>query len=226
MSFGVEDLVHFVHGADSFGAEARAAHAYDVDGPDRAVAAVGDHEGGEILVDDAAAGNHGVAPDAAELMHSGKSADNAVIEKTSMSRAAGEGDHDDVVAYGAVMGDVGVGHKVIVAAYRRGGVLLGAYGPAVDRHVLADDVLIADLHVRHHILSPAHVLRGRTDGAVGIKAVALSYLHVAVDINISHKLVIGTDLNVFANDAIRSDFGGFIDLGSGSHDSSGVYGHK
>ena len=226
MSFGVEDLVHFVHGADSLGAEARAAHAHDVDSPDGAVAAVGDHKGREVLVDDGIAGHHGVAPDAAELMHSGEPADDAVIEKTSMSRAAAEGDHDDIVAYGAVMGDVSVGHKVIVAANSRGGVFIGSQRAGMDGHVFPDDVLIADLHIRHHILSPAHVLRGRADGAVGIKAIALAYLHVSVDINVSHKLIPWADLNVFADYAIRSDFGGFIDLGSGSHDGSGVYGHK
>ena len=130
-----------------------------------------------------------------------------------------------MIAHGAVMRYVGVGHEVVVAAHGGGGVLVGAYGPAVDRHILADDVLIADLHIRHHVFRPAHVLRGRADAAVGIYLVPGAYFHIAVDINVSHELVVRADLDVLAYYAVRSYFGGLVDNCSGSHDGGGMYGH-
>src|SRR5215470_8080665 len=81
--------------------------------------------------------------DSAILVDRGEPADIDVVADSDMAAEGRIVRHGDVVAHPAVMGDMGAGHEIAVAAHM--GRHLVEAGAAVNGDVLADDVPGADL---------------------------------------------------------------------------------
>src|SRR5690348_1128820 len=135
---------------DFVAGEATALHADDIEA--RKPRAVADHRaiGNDIAFDAGDAADHGVATDADELMHRRQAAEDGVILDPHVAGERRVVGHDDVIADDAIVSDVGADHEgAIVADARHHPATRGA---GIDRHVLAEDVVAADLEPRFFAL--------------------------------------------------------------------------
>ena len=81
-----------------------------------------------------------VHPDAAELVHHGKSTQDGIIIDADMAAQGGAVGHDDMVPYQAIMGHMYISHEKIVIADTRDTAALD--GSAIDGGKFADDISI------------------------------------------------------------------------------------
>src|SRR4029077_11304764 len=158
--------------------------------------------GRDVLRNEAAHAGEGMRADAHELVHQGGGAEDHPVFHDDVTGKLGAVGEDRLVADLAVVREVDVGHDpVFVADARDAGVLHRA---AVDRHVLADGVVVADLDAGGLALVFL-VLRRRANGGEVEDAVAPPDAHAAVDHHVGADPAALPDLGVRADDRVRAD---------------------
>jgi hypothetical protein len=121
--------------------EAVAPQADQIQADDAGALAVGHDEGRHVLGHAADAAEHDIGADAAELVHGDLSGDEDVVVQLHVSGQGGGVGEDVVVADGAVVSDVAVGHEEVAAADARAGVVLDA---VADVDAFLEVVVVAD----------------------------------------------------------------------------------
>ena len=86
------------------------------------------------------------AADRREVMDDHAAGDRGVVVNVDVAAQQRGVGHDHAAADAAIVGDVAAGHDEAVAAERGDAVFL--FGAAIDRHAFADDVVVADDHLR------------------------------------------------------------------------------
>src|SRR5579862_1574602 len=149
--------------------------AVEAAGPRRT--ALGNAERQSVLGNPGKAADHGVAADAAELVHAHPSRDEGAIAHHDLPRQVGAVDDDHVIADLTVVGDMAVRHEKTARAHTR-----GAPGPgtAVDGDAFPDRIVVADLG-RAVAIPELEVLRITADHGVLGDAVARSHPRAALD---------------------------------------------
>jgi hypothetical protein len=122
---------------------------------------------------------------------------------------------DGVVADGAVVRDVGVGHQQVVVA--DAGHAAAARRAAMDGHELADHVAVADHHPRR-LAAELQVLRHQADRGHREDFVVVADLGDAVDDARRADPAVTADADVLADRHVRPDDRARADLRAGMHD--------
>ena len=110
------------------------------------------------------------AADRAKMMHGHAAGNRRVVVHVNVAAQQRGVGHDHAAADAAIVGDVAAGHDEAVAAERGDAVFL--FAAAVDRHAFADDVVVADDHLRV-AAAIADVLRIAAEHGAGKDAVVL-----------------------------------------------------
>ncbi len=115
-----------------------------IDAPDDRRVALHPHVPGNIRGDFRMAADEAIVADRHELMNGHILRDGHVGLDADMAAEQRSNSHRDPVAELAVVGDMRANQELIVAADAGDTVLL--LGGAMNRHALADDIVVADLH--------------------------------------------------------------------------------
>ena len=126
--------------------EAATLQAFDVDAVRLGRVAADHHERGYVLPQHRADAGEGVLADPHELVHAGVAAEDRPVAHLRVTRELGLVREDGVAPDHAVVRDVHVRHDPVVAADPRDTAALD--GAQVERAVLADHVVVADLETR------------------------------------------------------------------------------
>ena len=212
----VLDLVDLVFGESAAG-QAHAVHALEADG-----FAAGQHVGRDVLGDLESGPDHGMGADAAELMGDGRTAHDGPVVDVRFPREGGVAHEDAVVADGAVVRDVDIGHDERVAAYLRDRLPAGL-GAAVDRGALADGHPVSDLHPGLFSFE-FQVLRYGAHNGAGKHGAVLAHLHVGEDGGMREDLAAVSDLDVFIDEHIGPDLDAVTEDGGGMDRCKGMDG--
>src|SRR5262249_31915812 len=129
---------------------------------------------------------------------------------------------DGAVSHLRVVRDVDVSHQQVVVADAR--YHAPAFGAAVDGDELADLVPLADPGLRRLTLV-FQVLRRHAHRAVRIKDVVFTDPRGTFDIHASYQPRAGADLDLRADDRVRTDLGRFGDDCAGIDNGCRVDGH-
>jgi len=131
--------------------------------------------------------------------------------------------HGDVVADGAVVRDVRVGHEQAVGA--DGGHLVALAGAPVNGDELAEVVGLADANPGLLALE-AKMLGLVAHAGVGVDVVARAHGGVVLDLREGVKNGAVADFDDLFDDAVRPDRDVFAELGARMHDSGGMDGGR
>src|SRR5690606_19568837 len=101
-----------------------------------------DGVGHHIVLDSAHPADHGVYADPHKLVNRRKPAQNGMITDDDVAADRCVVRHDDVVADFAIMSDVGARHEQAIVAHGR--LHPASDGARLHRHVLSDDIALAD----------------------------------------------------------------------------------
>src|SRR5256714_13295770 len=215
----VERPVGALERCDVLGREAAALEPFAVDaiGP-RHVSGGGD-EGRQVLRQVGAHAGEGVRADVHELVHERRGAeDRPVAHGNVAGELAGVGE-DGVAADLAVVREVDVGHDpVVVADARHSRIERRAAG---DRHVLADGIVVADLH-RGVLAGVFLVLRRRTERGEMENAVAAADTDAPVQHHVGADPCALADLDLRADHAVGADADAFAKLRRAIDDRAGM----
>jgi len=198
--FEEEGLVGGLEGADGLGGEAAALEADEVESAQGGGVAVGDHEGGDVLDDFAAAADDGVGTDAAELVDAGEAGDDDVVCDGDVAAEGGAVGEDAVVADDGVVGDVGVGKEVVVVADDGG---FGS-GATVDGDVFAEGVAVANEDAGW-FAGVFEILRALADGGERVELVVGADGGVAIDDDVAVQVAAVAEGDVVVDDAVGAD---------------------
>ena len=123
--------------------------------------------------------DHGQTADATELVHGhGAGHERPVLDDDMAAKQGGVGE-DAVVAHHHIVAEVRSRHHVIVVTDHRRHVGLQR---AVDRHVFAEHVVVADHHAAD-LLRPGHVLRRPADHGVLAEFVVAAGADARLDVD-------------------------------------------
>ena len=131
-----------------------------------------------------------------------------VVDVDVSAQQRGVGD-DDVVAQLAIVGDVAAGHEEVAVA--DAGDALFLFRGAVDRHALADDVVVADDHLRVGA-AVADVLRLAADDDARVDVVAAADGDVAHQGDVVFQPRSAADPHLGTDDAERADLDVVVDF--------------
>ena len=161
---------------------------------------------------------HGVVPYPTKLVHPDAPADVHVIADFNMTAERGMTAHDEVVADVALVSDVAVGEDEVVIA-ETGQEFLGSR--AVNRHVFAEDVVIADFNA----LNPApefFIVGFSADVGIGMHLVLLAHLRGAVDCSVVHYNRTRTELHLRPDVGVGPDGDPLGEFSPGLDDGGGM----
>ena len=199
--FEEEFFVSGLDGADVFFWKTTALKTYQVHAAGAGWVSVHDHEGWHVLHHFRVAADDRVFSDAAELMHRRQAGNDGVIFDSDVPGEADGIGEDDVVAELAVMRDVRVAEQQIVRADARRQILMGA---AMDRGVLAEDVVIADFEPGR-LAEVFEILGFPTDGCEGEKLVAAPEFRVSFEHDMRMQDTLVAQLHIRADHAEGAD---------------------
>src|SRR5215469_10781055 len=160
-----------------------------------------EHEGWTIFEDFAATADEREPADAHELMNADHTRDVRAFAHGAMPRELGEIGHHDAVSDVTIVRDVHVGEQVAVRSDRRRRTGVGA---AVDGHILADLVAIADADVGN-LAAEFLVLRRAADDRERIDDVLFADRRVALHDDVCKQFRSVSDRDVLADQTIRAD---------------------
>ena len=163
--------------------------------------AVYDDEGAYVLHDFGHAAYHGAGTDLDELVDAAHAADDGVVFYGDVACYAGEAGHDDVVSEVAVMGYVGVSLQHIVGTDAGFAVFAGG---AVDGHVFADQVVVADDYGAVFV-TELEILGVFPDDGMGVNVVFFSHAYVLGDDGVGADDGAFADFTVFTDNRIGPD---------------------
>lgn len=213
-----KEPVGFAEGTDDFGGESPAFESDLVDAAEFGRVAICDHERRDILDDLGAASEDGMASDPAELVNPAEAPDHRVILDDDVAGQSAVVGKNDVMAHGAIMGDVGIGQKIPVIADDR---FASRGGPAVYRAEFPKGIMAADFEVgRFSVVF--EILAALSDRAEGIKPIGGAHYGRPGHGDMIGQDTSGADDHLGADDAIRSNFCVAGDLGARIDDGSRV----
>ena len=160
-----------------------------------------------------------VAAYADELMHAGEAAENGPVVHRHVAAQGRIVGHDDMVAHDAVMSDVGRDHEQAVVADARQHAAVRR--PRTHGHVLADDVVGADLETRR--LAPVLGVLGRmTDRGEGIDARTRPDACASCNDGVRDQTNLVAEHDVGSHHAVGADADALAELGAGLDDRGRV----
>ena len=212
-SFAVKQTVGLVDELNQVVAEAAAAQSYQIDASIANGFLAGDDVGWDVLTEPAAALNHHVAANLAELMAEHLGTDDGIIVDSYFAGKFGGIADDEMVAQHTVVGHVHVLHEQIVAAH-----LGRSFGGCATRngHILADAVVVANLAQSFLALELQILWLGRQAGT-GEHLVAVADTGTEINRYTILKDVVVADDGVAVNIAERADDIVLTQLGLGMH---------
>jgi len=206
---GIRDRARFdqahvglVQGLDGRRIEAAALEAVLVDAVRAGVIAGGRDERGNVARNHGPQPGEAVIPDATELVHAGKAAEDDPFADVDVARKRGRIGEDRVIAHPAIMGDMGVGHEQVGATHVRDTATLGC--AAVEGDVFADGIAVADLQPGGFAVV-FEILRGLTDRREGKDAIGLADAGGPAQDDVRTDAGAGGNLDLRADDAERAD---------------------
>ena len=158
--------------------------------------------GQDILRDNAVAADITVRPNAAELVHAGKSADCRVVLNGDMAGECRSIRQDDVIAKMAIVSNMHIHHQEVVISYYR--LPPTALRSTVDVHVLAKDVVRTDRQEGVFALE-LEILRLESDGAEWKETVVLADGRRTFDDDVGVQPAATSDRHAISNPAVRPD---------------------
>ena len=161
--------------------------------------AVWDH----VVLDPRHPADHGVASDPDELMDRREPADDGAFLDDDMATERRVVGHDDPVADGAVVGDVGAHHEQAVIANPRDHP--AALGARVHGHVLAHHIVRADDQLGR-LAAVFNVLRPMADRGEGIDLGPGPDLGPALDDDMTVQNHVRAQIHMGPDHAVRPDF--------------------
>ena len=147
-------------------------------------------------------------------MHGRQSADHNVIFDGDVTGQSCDVGHDDLIAQGDVVRDVAIGEDIIARTHSCD--LTVARG-AVDRYIFAEGVVVADFRAGRSPL-PFQVLCFQPKTGEGKYLVPPPEGGVSVNDHVGMQPATGTQRDMFADDAIRSDLTVIADSRLGMND--------
>ena len=203
------------------------AAAFEADGvqPISAGAALsgGFREGKNVASDRRAATDECVRADAHIVVHRAQCSDGGPILDNDMATQGRSVGHDYVIADGAVVRDVGVGHNEVVAAEASQASAFD--GAAIDGDEFADDVVVADFEARG-LAVVADILRREADGRKRKEVIMRPDFRGPIDRNVGDQFAGFAKFDVCADGAVRADLAGGVDFCSGIEDRGGMGVHS
>ena len=151
------------------------------------------------------------AADGAEVVHRNAARKSGIVVHMHVPAEQRSVGHDDAVADTAVVSDMTARHDVAMAAERRNAVFL--LGATIDRHTFADQVVIADHHLRI-AAAIADVLRIAPDDSHRKNAVMLADRDTSHDGDVVQQASSAADAGLGADDAQRADLDVVVQLRS------------
>jgi hypothetical protein len=121
------------------------------------------------------------------------------------------------------MSNMSVCHDEVVVADSRN--TAASRGPSMDRHMLTDDVIVADAHLGR-LSAVSDILRRKTYGDKRIDLVPLTDAGPSFDHHMRTYARSGTDTHLWANDRIGSNDDIFRELNLGIHQCGGMNFHE
>ena len=164
--------------------------------------AVADHKGRHVHHQNGTPAHHGAFADAAELVHTGLSADNGAVGHDGVTGQAHVIGQNRIVAHDAVVRDMNVRHKKVAVADHSDAVILDC--ACRDRDVFANDVVVTD-HQAGIFTLVLFILRFTADARVGENAVAFTDFSVAQNVHVRNQLRARADLHLRTDHTKRTD---------------------
>ena len=180
-------------------------------------------EGQNILGDGGATAYVGMLPDTAELVHRAERTDTGIVLHRDVAGQGGAIGQDAMVADGAVVTDVGVGHDQAVAA--NAGSATASLRSAGDGDVFADGVVIADLE-RGGFATVFQILRGDSQAGEGIDTIPGPQARLAVQYDVRNQLAVLAHLDIRTDGAIGAYDTGVWNESRSSHNGCWVNAHS
>lgn len=138
----VEQLVRFADGSYGSDGEILAFERNDVDAPWSSREAFSEHERRNVLKDARESADKAIATYGSKVVHGNATAQGRVMFHTHVPAEHDGICHNDSVLDQTIVGHVGVGHEVAIAADRSNTFIF--FGASIDRYAFAKDVGIAD----------------------------------------------------------------------------------
>lgn len=206
--FAEENFVGLLQGALGFFGNVVSFQTHFINRARRRGIAICEHVGRDVLNDFGAAADNRVSPDSAELVDRREAANDGVVFDHHMTGERRDVRHDHVISERDIMRDVAVGENVIA---RANGRVFAIGSAAVDCHVLAKGVVVANLRVSRAAF-PFQVLRFQANAREGKNLIAAAECRVAVDHHVRMQLAVVAEFHVLADDAIRPNMARRRDL--------------
>src|SRR6266849_10736580 len=197
-----QELIRAAQPLDVVAAEAAALHADDVDAGQPGAVAHHQAVGDDVALDPGHAADHRMPADPHELVHRRQPAEYRMILDHDMTAERRVVDEDDVIADLAVMRDMGADHQQAMIADSRDHATAG--GAGVDRHMLADRVVMADFQ-RRRLAGVFQVLRLEADRGEGEDPGPLADRGPPVDHDMRFEADAGAEHDMLADHAIGAD---------------------
>ena len=169
----------------------------------------GFREGKDVARDRRPAADESVRADAHEVVHRAQRADRGPILDDDMAAQGGGVGHDYMIADGAIVSDVGVGHEEIVTA--DAGEASAFDGAAIDGDELANEVVVADFEARGFAVV-ADILRREADGRKRKEAIMGADFRWAIDGDVRDQFAGFAEFDVCADGAVGADFAGWSEF--------------
>src|SRR6266545_5966724 len=197
--FAEQDAERLADGVDLPVVHAGAAQADQVDA-DNGVDVLLDDEWRDVLAGRRTTAEQRQPPDAHELMHGAVAREVDVVFQDAVAADEGAVRQNAAVADDAVVSDVAARHEEVVAA---DACHPGMGRAAVDRDVLAENVVFADLQAGR-LAIVAEVLRSFAEDGAGVDEVAATHRQRAAQMDAGTQHAVGTDADAALNDDIRT----------------------
>ena len=218
---------HLIGGARRLDLVARktvALHADDVEALEPRPVAQDGAERDDVALDAGDAADHGVPPDADELMHRREAAEHGAVADRDVARERRVVRHDDVVAELAIVRDMDADHEQAAVADARDHA--AALGAGIHGDVLADHVAAADDELRR-LAAIFQILRLVPDRGEREYARAVADRGAPGDDDVRQKLDAVAQLDMLPDMAERADLGRVRDARARLDDGRGMdFGHQ
>ena len=159
--------------------------------------------------------NHGAAADFAELMHGSKTADNGTVLNRYMPCQSCHIRHNNIVAYNAVMCNVGISHHQKVIADN---CFVAFAGCTVYRGAFTENAAVTD-NGGAVFTGKFQVLRHCADGTAGEEGAVFAYRSMFMDNGMRIKFAAIANYNIIADNGISADFNVFVPFSPAIPDS-------
>ena len=220
--FEEELLVSHLQAADIFFGEASALEPNDVESAGDTVVAINDHEGWHICDNAGEPSNHGVLPDAAELVNCAEARDDGVVADRDVACESRSVRENRVVPHLAFVGNVRVAEEEI--AVSDAGWSLGCRS-SVHGDVFAEGIIVADVEMGGRPFLELEVLSPASESSEGKGLAALADSRVALDDDVGMEASIVTEGHVITNNAIGPNLAIGTDLRFGRNESGRMDSH-